>query len=350
MTERKNNFDKIIDAFIVYLLTKGRFKFACILLTIGGMVIGPQEFLLLTILRMLVSPYSATLADQIHMTDNSLHNLGIVLIILGTVIGVFDWIAAKIRPIKQIILQYSYHSIASPAIKSIVDPKAQFWKATTHLFFDYKSQHLDIELRKTLKKARKQSKVRPLYYCGMAHLPIVAATGHVLRNFDPVFIEIDHISRAPYLISSEDEELLSVSIEKPIVDVPSSKIVIVAMSISIDIQSFKISQAFPENEQIFHIRVSNPSFSNIKARNQLDNLVDHFRSIVTEIYQKYTRLKTVNLLIAGPTSLVFRIGQNISENTDREILIYHFDLDSNCYSWGISINKGEKIVRLQPTD
>lgn len=264
----------------------------------------------------------------------------------GLIIFLYLWITSNWKEVHQTIVQASYSPISTSPLKSIIDPDGRFWKTIIHLQF-FKINNSDIStVTKYKKLVEKKVAVlkpgRPTYYCGIAHLPFVAYAGHLLRNFPVRFLEIDHNSRKAMLLKDSNEssfDLHSSHYTNNLGDEVS-----LAISISRNINNeeiLKLKKGIP----IVEIKAKTIEYSNIKSEKQIEKITADIRAIMENLSQVNPNLKKINIFYAGQTSLMFRFGQIITPNTDKEIVVYNYDGKLG-YCWGISLNKGGDIVQL----
>ena len=175
--ETNDNYEWIrntLDRFINYLFIPRKYKFPGTLVLVGGSLVGPEEPLIVSILRF-ITPQGMERIGFSAM--NSYDSLGVSLIIIGTMLGIWHFLAEFIKPVKRILLQYSYDRISNGGIKNLIDPNSECWKPVfRHDFRDVSKVGGEKTLGKTKKILKKIKSSQEYYYCGIAHLPIVAFT------------------------------------------------------------------------------------------------------------------------------------------------------------------------------
>lgn len=335
-------FRNTLDRFINYLFIPRKYKFPGTLVLVGGSLVGPEEPLIVSILRF-ITPQGMERIGFSAM--NSYDSLGVSLIIIGTMLGIWHFLAEFIKPVKRILLQYSYDRISNGGIKNLIDPNSECWKPVfRHDFRDVSKVGGEKTLGKTKKILKKIKSSQEYYYCGIAHLPIVAFVGHELRNYKINMIEIDHSTRNPYQLNN-GESNISVNVVEENLESDINEIAItISLSIKIDKNSVvnKLGSSIPVIEMV----AEEIGFSKVRTENDIKKVVNTLRSFLeSKVRPTKPNLDKIHLFFAGQTSVMFRIGQQFSKNTDPEVVVYHHGR-TNGYSWGVSINRGGHYVQL----
>jgi nucleoside phosphorylase len=87
-----------------------------------------------------------------------------------------------------------------------------------------------------------------------------------------------------------------------------------------------------------------PELDIIKSEEQLDSYALAFQQTLADIHNSFPNIKKIHLFFAGPPTLAFRCGQQISKTVDPDIIVYNFSIkDTPNYGWGLNIQREEVI-------
>lgn len=272
--------------------------------------------------------------------------LGYILILLGVIFGLIIFSENRIKPFLNIFIQSTYKKIPPQSLEEIIDKDNSFWKSVALFNEAHLDNNNDKQLKKLVRRLRKITKriseKRPLYYCGIAHLPLVGLAGYLLKNFRVDFLEIDHNSRNVFKVEGSNLNLnLLLSYPESLVHTDEIGL---SISISRKIDSETITSKLP-NLPLVKLENDSFDFSNLRSTADLESFIKKFREILDKVRNDYRNVKRVKIFYAGPTSAMFKLGQNIQTNLDPEIEIYNYDV-TNGYSWGLDIKSGGNLVRL----
>ena len=346
--ERSNKLELFFDLLKTYLMGRGVYKYAATLITTGTALVGPTEPFAYSLIRVLAHYiFPASPNPLIALEQNNVQWLGIVMIIVGLIIGTWDYISSKIKPVRQLLVQYSYQRIFHRPLKEAIDPTRKYWIVSFVMDLQNIRNANKDKLKKihqsVLRKVNRIKDSREVDYCGIAHIPIVAYTGFLLKNQSVRFLEIQHSTRKPIVLEKGKNQ--SLTFQKDQIEKSNDTEIAISVSVSFKIVDSKIQSAIGKRIRIQHLELEKNSLSNINSEDDINQLGKEFRTYLCKIHQCYTSLEKVHLFYAGQTSLIFRLGQLISENTDQEIIVYHHDKKLG-YIWGTSINNGGNIVQL----
>lgn len=341
-----SKFDRICDLLKI-ILTSTDEKVGVILITVGLSMTETAQSLWWMIFDKVLGPIRrpevvVAGTDLFQRLQEVVQFLGYGMVFLGVIVLLFGFLLPVLEPFKRIILHYSYEPIEPGAVKKMVTGKT-FFKSI--FYVDARDAvkspcGIEREIEKIKNFQERLFKGRELYYCGISHLPFVGLAGFNLRNAYVKFIEIDHLNRAPCPIASDPSSTIPLQITSA-ANIQSE--VVLSMSISRTIQKSAIQAKFPGIPE-YSLDAVTPGLFNVKSKEQMEQVVSEFRNVLDEFLAD-SKLKTIHLLYAGQTSLLFRMCQVINVNTDKEIIVYHYD-GTEGYSWGISLNRGGRYVQL----
>lgn len=195
-----------------------------------------------------------------------------------------------------------------------------------------------------------------LFYYGIAHIPLIFRAGfqvgdegkvrllHKFRNDQPFFKEI-----------SSDPDTNTVILKSPPLrntKVSSEMLVVVATSLPVvseDLAVFRNGNLCCE----LRFEMENKSmygFDSVDSYATMSRLRNRILNKIRETATK-KNIKRIHMVLATSSDFTFFLAQGFSKNHDPEVVVYHYDRNSNTkYPWGISnISTPENAVIRQST-
>lgn len=342
---KPDKVEKFFDLAKTYLLTGGNYRFPIALISAGMLLLGDQPLLLH--FAYWFSTYIGLKLPELTSAPWPFQLLSFLFLSLGFVIGAWHFFAPAIRPVKHLILQYSYQPIGSAGPRSVIKGQESCWVAPIHLDLlgiDFRSEAGVREaVDRTHWMIRRLRKHRNLYLASTAHIPLVGYLGFLLRNFSMQFFEINHVTKKPVLLDGANASGLNFTSTST--GTPTDQLALI-IEVSYPVDHSLVDKALGPGIPFARLSIANTGLSKIESEVDLNNLTLQVRNQIGTTVSTYRQVKTIHLFYAGPTSLIFRIGQILNENTDPEVLAYNYSRDLGGYIWALSLNKGARIVQL----
>jgi hypothetical protein len=334
-------FEKTLDLVKLWLNGRENYGLGGFLIATALSLTGDQP-LLLQVLQAI-----GFVRQKTESSSSVLNFIAVVCLCAGLLLIFWGLLKPFIRPVRMLILQYSYQPISSVGARSVLQSLGACWIAPIHL--DHLSDELSTASGRSRasnrleRSAKKIKGTRKIFYCGIAHIPLVGRLGFLLRNFQVEFFEINHNSKKSVLLTN-NAVVRGHVFQRSNNGSPGSDVALI-VEVSFKINSQTVQQSLQANVPEIRLSLPSPGLSQIESETDLIALSQQFRTLMNELVNG-SAVKKIHLFYAGPTSLIFRFAQVLSENTDPEVLAYNYSRDSGRYSWGMSLNKGAKVVQL----
>lgn len=192
-----------------------------------------------------------------------------------------------------------------------------------------------------------------LFYYGIAHIPLIFRAGfqvgdegkvrllHKYRNDQPYFKEI-----------SSDPDTYTVRLRTSTVrntKVSSDMLVVVATSLPVaseDLAIFRSGNICCE----LHFEMENKSMYGFDSVDSYAAMNRLRKGILDKIRETATKknIKRIHMVLATSSDFTFFLAQCFSKNHDPEVVVYHYDRNSNTkYPWGISniLSPANAVIR-----
>lgn len=188
-----------------------------------------------------------------------------------------------------------------------------------------------------------------LVFHGLASIPLTVLAGHVVSDRRPVTLFDYHpeLSTWAWPGTGEDFPPLAVS------GVPKRRVndagdVLVRMGVSYPVLPAQTLAAVPAPRVQIDLSVPDQKRSMVRSEAQTRAYGAAFRAVLDAVRAKVPNCRRVHLFYAGPVSLAFHLGQQISENIHPPVVVWNF---SRGYDWAIDLGRavaGELCVVRPP--
>lgn len=266
----------------------------------------------------------------------------------GLFLGGWAFVAPFVRPVKSLYLHYSYQPMHAALMKKTINAIEPSWVRPIHIdqrFHDFmKGTNLESAYTDLLRVAQTAQRDREIFYCGIAHVPLVARLGFLLKNYKIGFFEINHNTKEPVYLPQGQLKGLVFQQSKSGGPIGTDMALIVELTSAV--HEDLVFKALGDKVPYVRLSLAQRGYSKIESAEDLHNLTIAIQETITKAAEGNPQLKTIHLFYAGQTSLIFRLGQRLSENTDPEVLSYNYHRDSGGYNWAAVVNKGGRVVRL----
>jgi hypothetical protein len=175
-----------------------------------------------------------------------------------------------------------------------------------------------------------------LAYYGIAHIPLLFLAGYTLSNRRTIMLfENDRYSRSWDLLQRMGTipqlrlSGLPADIERRQGDV------VVRISISYRVTEDTVAEVIPEPLASIEFGLDRPQLDAVTSEVQLWAYTQAFREMMDQIHHYLPRATGIHIFYAGPPTLAFACGQQVSKTIHPRLVIYNFfGRDQPRYSWG----------------
>jgi hypothetical protein len=195
-----------------------------------------------------------------------------------------------------------------------------------------------IQLRSLFERASTSDR-QHLAFCGLAHIPLVFASGAAFGSTSNIRL-FEHWSK-----KQQWEELatngtplspFSGTLSSPRGATTSA----ISLSISFLVENALIGSLIAEPYDLHSIALPTPRRDAIYAYSQLHEISQRFRVKLDELTGQTGREAVIHLFYAGPMPLAFELGRQISPSLHRPVRVYNYSAGSvKGYNWSVVVNR-----------
>jgi len=184
-------------------------------------------------------------------------------------------------------------------------------------------------------------------FAGLAPIPLLFAMGVKLgaRN-DLHIMDYDRNKKHWHMLDDfDDGEEIEVVFPEHIDD---AREIAIAMPLNLDFPASQIPDRFMGKTVWVKLKNNAARVDAFSSETKLMRLVSEYNELIRNIRGRegFTGLESIHLFIAGQSSTIFRLATQYQENTYPELCVYHFQADTQEYTWGLSIKGREmKLIR-----
>lgn len=178
-----------------------------------------------------------------------------------------------------------------------------------------------------------------MVFHGIPHIPLAVLVGHFVtdrqrvRMFD---FHPDAGSGTWAWPETDDKEFPPLEVSSlPKRKVNRQGVTVVRMSVSYQVNAASTHAVVPSPVLEVDLTVPQPERSIVKSEEQARAYGREFRRVIDKIAQQAPQCRRVHLFYAGPVSLAFHLGQQISANIHPPVTAWNFR--RRHYEWGIDL-------------
>jgi nucleoside phosphorylase len=178
-----------------------------------------------------------------------------------------------------------------------------------------------------------------LVFHGLVHIPLAVLAGHLITDRQRVRMFDFHpnIGSGTWTWPDSDNEHLP---PMEVRSLPRRKVnrqgdAMVRLSVSYQVSSAQSRAIVPAPMLEVEMAVPRPERGIVKSEDQTRQYGREFRRVIDTIAQQSPRCQRVHLFYAGPVSLAFHLGQQISANIHLPVTVWNFR--RGVYEWGIDL-------------
>ncbi len=188
-----------------------------------------------------------------------------------------------------------------------------------------------------------------IVFCGLAHIPLVVLAGHLVTDRQKVYLMDYHPSPGSETWTWPAEpgafpELVAQGFPKK--GRATAGAAVVRMSISYLATAAQTAKVVTNPVLSLDLSVPEPVRDIVKSEAQVRAYGRVFRQTLDRIARDFPEVQRVHLCYAGPVSLAFHIGQQISQNIHPPVTAWNYH---RAYDWGIDLEAAiltdEAVVR-----
>ena len=186
-----------------------------------------------------------------------------------------------------------------------------------------------------------------LGYFGLAHIPFMMHLGYHVNRREVRVFATNRQTGEWIGLAHEHTEWPPLQVEGiPMSPVMTEGDVVLRISVSAFVYAESV-QALIENPVVSaHLYLEKPDLDLVQTETQLNNYARIFRQTLSDITRFVPHTKRVHVFFAGPPTLAFRCGQQISKTMDPEVIIYNYSRrDIPTYRWSLNLYTGQIIDR-----
>ncbi|AVH68381.1 SAVED domain-containing protein [Nostoc sp. 'Peltigera membranacea cyanobiont' N6] len=189
-----------------------------------------------------------------------------------------------------------------------------------------------------------------LVFHGIIHIPLAILAGHLITDRQPVRFFDFHPSPGSNTWSwpGDGEEFPPMDVQGlPETLLRHTGDVIIRITVSYKVFPEQTRKVVPEGAIEVDLKLL-PQRGIVRSENQVREYGQVFRRTMDLITQRIPNVNRVHIFYAGPVSLAFHIGQQISENIHPPVIVWNFHRG---YDWAIDLAAayvGEQCV-IRPT-
>lgn len=188
-----------------------------------------------------------------------------------------------------------------------------------------------------------------LVFHGLASIPLLVLAGHVVSDRRPVALFDYHPAPGTWAWPGTGEEFPAMAA----VGVPKRRVsddceVVVRMGVSYPVLPEQTLAAVPTPRVQIDLTVAGQERSVVRSEAQTRAYGAAFRSVLDGLRKTVPNCRRVHLFYAGPVSLAFHLGQQVSENIHPPVVAWNF---TRAYDWAIDLGRavaGEPCVVRPP--
>jgi nucleoside phosphorylase len=182
-------------------------------------------------------------------------------------------------------------------------------------------------------------------YFGLAHIPLVFHLGYKInRRVVPAYPTNRQTGcwEALPQISKSWPKIHAAGMPKTS-DLYAKEIILV-VNVSYPISNELICQVVPMTLPMLTLGINRPATDSVLSEAQLDDYARAFQSILVNLNKLFPSIRHIHVFFAGPPTLAFRLGQQISRTVDPELIVYNFSRkDVPNYGWALNLSSGEVL-------
>ena len=188
-----------------------------------------------------------------------------------------------------------------------------------------------------------------LAYYAIAHIPLLFLAGYTLSHRRALL----HFAEDRYTRSWDRLQRGGVAPALRLSGLPSAVVweqgdVVIRISVSYRVLEEAIAEIVAAPLASLELSLAQPQLDVVTSEQQLRDYTQAFRQMMDQVHELLPRATCIHVFYAGPPSLAFCCGQQISKTIHPRIVVYnYFGKDVPRYSWGLDItqdNDAESFV------
>jgi len=281
--------------------------------------------------------------------------VGIGLVVVG--VGIFVFGESRAASKKPLVLIH-HHSL--PGVRPAMAEKELPWRLRRHQLtkiecdqtpFMAPPQALDAAVR--IQQSRFQSltalsQVVPdlaIAYYGIAHVPLLFLAGADLSTGSKVALfELNRYTNTWRELSRSGRNGLNAS-SRILHQPTTARSTAIRVCVSYEVTPHDVAPTIDASSEDIRVGIPEPRLDSVTSYRQIEEFCRVFRSALDDTAKRYDRDHVVNIFYAGPASLAFSLGRQISKTTHPRVVVYNYEANAG-YPWGLVVNGAQEPARM----
>ena len=185
--------------------------------------------------------------------------------------------------------------------------------------------------------ARKAFPEITVAYCGLVHIPLQFLAGCAFSTHSS--IRLFELNRKTNRWESLVERGPHMAVLTNIMDQPAeARAVAIRISITYEVSRTDVTDVLPYPFEDIAIQLPTPRLDAIVSGDQVTAICDRFRRILDDIHGRVPKSHIVHVFYAGPASLGFSLGRQISRTIHHRVFVHNYTPTATPrYSWAIEV-------------
>jgi SMODS-associated and fused to various effectors sensor domain len=197
-----------------------------------------------------------------------------------------------------------------------------------------------LEKLNELKALRKSFSSEPMAYYGLAHVPLQFLAGCAMSTHASVFLfELDRRTNKWLCLQDRGPHLLLTvnTVEQP----AHALAIAIRICVSYEVTRNDVADVLPHPFEDIRIALPAPRLDAINSRSQIDEVCSRFRRVLDELHGRADKSKMIHVFYAGPASLGFSLGRQISSGVHHRVIVHNYTPSIlPRYSWAVDVTSG----------
>jgi hypothetical protein len=179
-----------------------------------------------------------------------------------------------------------------------------------------------------------------LAYGAIAHVPLLFLAGFQLATKKRILLLENNRDKGTWDYLNGSKSGQELKLESAIEGSDLVGDVLLRISISFAIAANLAKQILPSSIASLHLKVPNPARDVVTSRELIDEYSKVFRNTLDVISSSIPHTAKVHVFYAGPASLAFNFGRQISRTTHPEIAVYNYTYRPQPrYAWAVTVTR-----------
>lgn len=177
-------------------------------------------------------------------------------------------------------------------------------------------------------------------YYGIVHIPLQFLAGCSVSTYPEVALfELNRNDNKWYELQRDHGPDLKPSLTRTL-DPQQPSAVVIRISVSYPVSAIEPSKIIAGPYREYELSVSRPGVDKVSHYQHVNDMCRLFRESLDEIHNQLDSRLHVHIFYAGPVSLGFSLGRQISRTIHNRVLVYNYTSQTSpAYRWGIDVTR-----------